>query len=188
MNIEITQDYKASLVPFPTELLEPLNLPKETFEFLKDVGLPVHSNYEITPNAPITFFEQPYVKKHPHLQNTFLYIASMDVMGLIGVDVKNQGVFHMVPGESYRGEEPDEIPYLMNYGIRQLVDCLGLWLSFYPQLREEIDRQLELDPTFSLFDHEELYKPIVSKLKEADSKTVRYRKSFWRRMCEPDIV
>ena len=44
----------------------------------------------------------------------------MDVMGLIGVDVKNQGVFQMVPGESYRGEEPDEIPYLMNYGICQL--------------------------------------------------------------------
>ena len=45
MNIEITQEYKASLVPFPTELLEPLNLPKETFEYLKNVGLPEYSNY-----------------------------------------------------------------------------------------------------------------------------------------------
>ena len=76
----------------------------------------------------------------------------------------------------------------MNYSIRHFVDCLGLWLSFYPQLREEVKRQLEIDPTFSLFEHEELYEPILKKLKEVDPKTMRERRFFWRRMCEPDIV
>ena len=52
MNIKISKKYRASLTPFP----------KETFEFLTGVGLPLHMGYEITPNAPITFFEMPYVK------------------------------------------------------------------------------------------------------------------------------
>ena len=46
----------------------------------------------------------------------------------------------------------------------------------------------EIDPTFSLFEHEELYEPILKKLKEVDPKTMRERRFFWRRMCEPDIV
>ena len=35
MNIEITEKYKASLIPFPKETLEPLKLPTEIFEFLQ---------------------------------------------------------------------------------------------------------------------------------------------------------
>lgn len=52
MNIEITEKYKASLIPFPKETLEPLKLPTEIFEFLTETGLPLHAGYEITPNAP----------------------------------------------------------------------------------------------------------------------------------------
>lgn len=190
MNIEISKEYKASLIPFSKEMLEPLNLPTETFKFLTEVGLPIHASYEITPNAPLTFFEVPYVKKHAHLQNTFLDIASMDTMGLITVDVKNGAVFQIQMNESEKHlwGEVIEIPSPMNYSIRHFVDCLGLWLSFYPQLREEVKRQLEIDATFSLFEHEELYKPILKKLKEVDPKTMCQRKFFWRRMCEPDIV
>ena len=47
MNIEITEEYKASLVPFPKETQEPLKLPTETFVFLTETGLPLHAGYEI---------------------------------------------------------------------------------------------------------------------------------------------
>ena len=188
MNMEISKEYKESLIPFSKETLEPLNLPTETFEFLTEVGLPLHSGYAITPNAPLTFFELPYVKKHSHLQNTYLYIASMDMMGLVAVDLKNQAVFQMQESEKNQWGESQEIPRPMNYSVRHFVECLGLWLSFYPQLREEVKSQLEIDATFSLFEHEELYKPILKKLREVDPKTMRERKFFWRRMCEPDIV
>lgn len=33
MTINISEEYKASLVPFQKETLEPLNIPKETFTF-----------------------------------------------------------------------------------------------------------------------------------------------------------
>lgn len=188
MNIEITQEYKSSLIPYSKEQLEPLNLPKETFDFLTEVGLPLRSNYEITPNAPLTFLAQPYVKKHTHFQNTYLYFASMDMMGLVAVDVKDQAVYQMQRSEKDLWGNIHEIPVLMNGSIRQFVDCIGLWLSFYPQLRAEINRQMETDPTFCLFDHEELYKPILKKLKEVDPQSMKWRKFFWRRMCEPDIV
>ena len=190
MNIEITEEYKASLVPFPKETLEPLKLPTETFVFLTETGLPLHAGYEITPNASLTFLDMPYIKKHAHLQNTFLDIASMDTMGLITVDVKNGAVFQiqMDESEKHLWGEIIEIPRPMNYSIQHFVDCLGLWLSFSPQLREEVKRQLEIDPTFSLFEHEELYEPILKKLKEVDPKTMCERRFFWRIMCEPDIV
>ena len=190
MNIEISQEYKASLIPFSKETLEPFNLPAETFQFLTEVGLPLHASCEITPNAPLTFFEVPYIKKHRYLQNTFLYIASMDAMGLIALDVKNGAVFQIQIDESEKHlwGEIKEIPLSMNNSIRHFVDCLGLWMSFYPQLREEVKRQLEIDETFSLFFFEELYQPILKKLREVDPETMRERKFFWRRMCEPDIV
>lgn len=71
MNIEITEEYKASLVPFPKETLEPLKLPTETFVFLTETGLPLHAGYEITPNAPITFLSMPTIKKYPYLQHPY---------------------------------------------------------------------------------------------------------------------
>ena len=168
--------------------MKDINIPEEPHRFLAETGLPLHTRYEITPNATVTFFGKPYVKKHAHLQNTFLYFASMDAMGLVAMEVKNLPVFQMQIGEKDPWGEVPEIPVPMNDGIRQFVDCLGLWLSFYPQLRAEAARRLEIDPTFSLFDHEELYKPIVAKLKEADPFAMRQRKFFWRRMCQPDIL
>ena len=47
---------------------------------------------------------------------------------------------------------------------------------------------LGIDPTFSLFEHEEMYDSIMKKLREVDPKSMRQYKFFWRRMCEPDIV
>ncbi len=188
MEIVISQAYRDSLVPLPEDILKDMNIPEEPHRFLTETGLPFHTRYEITPNAPITFFDKPYIKKHAHFQNTFLYFASMDVMGLVAMDVKNLAVFQMQIGKRDRWGEVQEIPVLMNDGIRQFVDCLGLWLSFYPQLRAEAAQRLEVDPNFSLFDHEELYKPILAKLKEADPFAMRQRNFFWRRICQPDIL
>ena len=84
MTIGITEEYKASLIPFPKEALEPLKLPTETFVFLTETGLPLHAGYEITPNAPITFLSMPIIKKYPYLQHQYLQIGSLDVMGGTG--------------------------------------------------------------------------------------------------------
>ncbi|HBI61498.1 MAG TPA: hypothetical protein DDY31_09840, partial [Lachnospiraceae bacterium] len=110
MTIEISKEYKASLVPFPKETLEALDLPKETFEFLTEVGLPPHAGYEITPNAPLTFFDMPNIKKHAHLQNTFLDIASMDMMGELTIDMKTQEVYQIQKGRADSWGNSVEIP------------------------------------------------------------------------------
>ena len=81
-----------------------------------------------------------------------------------------------------------EIPVFANDSIGQFIDCLGIWLSFYQQLRDEVDKNLAINPKFSLFDHKEMYEPILNKLKEIDPESVKWRKYFWRRMCEPDIL
>lgn len=186
MNIEITEKYKASLIPFPKETLEPLKLPTEIFEFLTETGLPIHAGYEITPNAPITFLSMPTIKKYPYLQHQYLQIGSLDVMGELAINLTFQSVYQIqiVNDNGY----DMAMLYLMNYSLSQFVDCLGLWLSFYPQFRDEIARNLVLDPKFSLFEHEEMYNPILNKLKEVDPKSMRQKKFFWRRMCEPDII
>ena len=188
MNIEITEKYKASLIPFPKETLEPLKLPTEIFEFLTETGLPLHAGYEITPNAPLTFFDMPYIKKHAHLQNTFLDIASMDMMGELTIDMKTQEVYQIQKGRADSWGNSVEIPVFANDSIGQFIDCLGIWLSFYQQLRYEVDKNLAINPKFSLFDHKEMYEPILNKLKEIDPESVKWRKYFWRRMCEPDIL
>ena len=87
MNIKITEEYKASLVPFPKETLEPLKLPTETFVFLTETGLPLHAGYEITSNAPITFLSMPTIKKYPYLQHPYLQIGSLDVMGELAINL-----------------------------------------------------------------------------------------------------
>lgn len=181
MTIGITEEYKASFIPFPKEALEPLKLPTETFVFLTETGLPLYAGYEITPNAPITFLSMPIIKKYPYLQ-----IGSLDVMGELAINLTFQSVYQIqiVNDNGY----DMAILYLMNYSLSQFVDCLGLWLSFYPQFRDEIARNLVLDPKFSLFEHEEMYNPILNKLKEVDPKSMRQKKFFWRRMCEPDII
>ena len=188
MTIEISKGYKASLIPFPKETLEPLNLPKETFDFLTEVGLPLHASYEITANGSLSFFEEPYIKKISHLQNTCLYIASMDMMGQLAVDIKSQEVYQIQKGHEDRWGNSVEIPVFTNNSIGQFVECLGLWLSFYPQFRDEVAKNLTIDPEFSLFEHEEMYKPILQKLKAVDPEALKGRKYFWRRMCEPDII
>lgn len=186
MNIEISKEYRESLIPLLESILEPLSVPKETFEFLKEVGLPVDSHYEITPNAPLTFLNCPVRKKYPYLQHTYLQIASFDVMGEVAVDL-HFGSVHQVQIINDCGYDL-AVPNLMNNSIWQFVDCLGLWLSFYPQFREEITARLEADPGFSLFKHKEMFEPIRKKLKETDPGSMRERKFFWRRMCEPDVI
>lgn len=186
MNIEISKEYRASLTPFPKEILEHLNLPKETFDFLTEVGLPLHAGYEITPNTPLTFLSTPKIKQYPYLQHKYLHIGSLDAMGELAVNLNFQSV-HQIQIVNDNGYDM-AILYLMNYSLSQFIDCLGLWLSFYPQFRNEIARNLTIDPEFSLFEHKEIYKPILNKLKEVDSKSMQQKKFFWRRMCEPDII
>ena len=123
---------------------------------------------------------------YPYLQHPYLQIGSLDVMGELAINLTFQSVYQIqiVNDNGY----DMAILYLMNYSLSQFVDCLGLWLSFYPQFRDEIARNLVLDPKFSLFEHEEMYNPILNKLKEVDPKSMRQKKFFWRRMCEPDII
>ncbi len=187
MNIEISKEYKTSLIPIAKEILEPLDIPKETFQFLTDVGLQLYADCEITPNAPIIFCDCPTIEKYPHLQHRYLHIASFDVMGEIAINLKYQSVHQIQITKEY-GQ--DHLAYfsLINHSIGQFVDCLGLWQSFYPQFRNEITKRLECDPEFSLFDSEEIYDEILKKLKEIDPKSMREEKFFWRRMCEPDII
>jgi len=186
MDIEITKQYKDSLIPFSRELLEPLDLPQETLRFLTETGLPIGSKYEITPNAPLTFSSRPVVKQYPHFQHKYLQIASLGEMGELSIDLHFQSL-HQIQITEDCGYEL-AISYLVNDSVGQFVDCLGAWLSFYPQLREEVGKQLEVDPAFRLFDHEEMYQPIMKRFKEIDPRAMREKKFFWRRMCEPDIV
>ena len=162
MQIEITREYKASLTPFSRELLEPLSLPKETFDFLSNVGLPL-PELELNANAAFTFLDPPVLKRYPFLQHTYLQIASLDVMGEVAIDLHDQSV-HQIQVINERGHD-FVMRTLMNYSISQFVDCLGLWRSFYPQFREEIAARLAVEPDFSLFEHKELYDPILKKLR-----------------------
>lgn len=186
MTIEISKEYRASLIPFPKETLEPLNLPRETFEFLTEVGLPLHAGYEITPNAPLTFLSTPVIKQYPYLQHKYLQICSLDMMGELAINLYFQSV-HQIQIINENGYETSMF-YLVNDSVSQFIDCLGLWLSFYQPFRDEVARKLAVDPAFSLFEHEEMYEPILKKLKEVDPKSMRERRFFWRRMCGPDIV
>lgn len=122
MNIEITEKYKASLIPYPKETLEPLKLPTEIFEFLTETGLPIHAGYEITPNAPITFLSMPTIKKYPYLQHQYLQIGSLDVMGELAINLTFQSVYQIqiVNDNGY----DMAILYLMNY---TLVSLLIAW-------------------------------------------------------------
>lgn len=130
----------------------------------------------------------PYVKKHARLQNIFLDIASMDMMGELAIDMKSQEVYQMQKGRADNQGNSVEIPVYINDSIGQFIDCFGEWLSFYQQLRNEVDKNLAVNQTFSLFDHKEMYEPILNKLKEIDPESVKWQKYFWRRMCDPDIL
>lgn len=186
ITIEISKEYKASLVPFPRETLEQLDLPKETFEFLTEAGFPLHAGYEITPNAPLTFLSTPVIKQYPYLQCKYLQIGSLDMMGELVINLYSRSV-QQIQIINENGYETSMF-YLVNYSVSQFIDCLGLWLSFYQPFRDEVARKVAVDPAFSLFEHEEMYEPILKKLKKVDPKSMRERKFFWRRMCEPDIV
>lgn len=186
MEIGISREYRDSLAPFEKGGLEALGLPVEIIGFLTETGLPASDGLEITPNAQITFLKRPVIKRYPYLRHDYLQIASLGVMGELAVSLKFQSVQQIQVTDDC-GYELSVI-YFVNDSLRQFVDCLGLWLDFYPQLRAEVGRQLEADPAFSLFDHGELYKPVLERLKEVDRRAVRERKCFWRRMCEPDIV
>lgn len=128
MTIEISKEYRASLIPFPKETLEPLNLPRETFEFLTEVGLPLHAGYEITPNAPLTFLSTPVIKQYPYLQHKYLQICSLDMMGELAINLYFQSV-HQIQIINENGHETSMF-YLVNDSVSQFIDCLGLWLSF----------------------------------------------------------
>ena len=118
--------------------------------------------------------------------SVIMQIASLDVMGEVAIDLHDQSV-HQIQVINERGHD-FVMKSLMNYSVSQFADCLGLWRSFYPQFRKEIAARLAVEQDFSLFEHEELYDPILKKLREVDPKAMRQYKFLWRRMCEPDIV
>lgn len=182
MQLECSEAYTACLVPLDAACLEGVALSEENYSFLTKVGLPLKGKQEINPNLPITFFPQPIVKRYPYLQHDYLLLASLDVLGELAVDLTFQSVKQMQPVEKCIAHR------VVNSSVEQFVTSLGLYQSFYAQLRAEVEKQLEQDPAFSLFEHEELYEPILTKLREVDAKAMKQRDFFWRRMCEPDLV
>ena len=101
--------------------------------------------------------------------------------------MKSQEVYQIQKGRADSRGNSVEIPVYVNDSIGQFIDCLGAWLSFYRQFQNETDKNLAGNQRFSLFDHKEMYEPVLNRLKEIDPEAVKWRKYFWRRICEPDI-
>ncbi len=181
----ILRHYEDSLIPYPKETLEPLGLPQEVFDFLTQTGLPVHSCYEINANAPVVFLAQPEVKTYFHWRGRYLHFADLDVMGELAVslDAKEHEVTQFVNKRT--------APSHVNSSLGQFVRCFGAWQALYPQYLDAVRQAMQEDPDFCIFDHRELYGPWLDQLRERlrgiDPDALKWRKYFWRRMCEPDV-
>lgn len=179
IDIVISEDYKNSIKPLSEELLLPYHLPSDILDFLTHTGLPLNTSFEFNANISITFCDFPIVKKYPYLQHDYLYFASMEEMGELSIDLHSKSVFQYVS---------QSMPHsLVNSSIENFIECLGLWLSFYPQLQNYVEEMYQKDPYFSLFENDEILKMMENKIKEIDPYCMKYQKFFWRRMCEPDI-
>lgn len=180
INTEISDEYKKSLIPFSIDTLSHLELPAELLSFFTSVGVPTSSHYNFNSNICISFFNPPIEKKHFRLKNRFLVFASLEEMGELAVDLQTQEVYQLI-GEGIA-------PSYVNSSLPQFIQCLGAWLTFYSGLQKYVKCKVEEQPDFSLFESDKIFDPIIKKLKEIDSDAMKWRKYFWRRMCEPDIV
>ncbi|NBH77267.1 hypothetical protein D3Z52_03605 [Clostridiaceae bacterium] len=180
----ILSNFQASLIPFSEEQLAPLGLPQDVFAFLTQTGLPTHSFYELGPNAPVRFLKKPEIKTYFHFRGDYLHFADMDVMGELAVDIYSK------KHESTQFIDERTAPSHVNSSIGQFIECFGAWQALYPQYQDAV-RQAIFDDLFCLFDHPEIYGPhlgrLESRLREIDPDALKWRKFFWRRMCEPDV-
>lgn len=179
MDIVMSENYKTWLKPLNEELLLSYNLSSDILDFLINIGLPLNRSFEFNANISITFCEFPTIKKYPYLQHDYLYFASMEEMGELSIDLHSKSVFKYV--DKYMPHS------LVNSSIGKFIECLGLWLAFYPQLQDYVQEMYKKNPCFSLFENDEILKIIRNKIKEIDPYCMKYQKFFWRRMCEPDI-
>ena len=179
INIIPSEYFKNSLKPIDKKLLMSCDLPNEILEFLTQTGLPIGEKFAFNANITIAFCDFPCVKRYPYLQHDYLYFASMDEMGELSIDLHSHDVFQYV----------DEcMPHsLVNSSIAKFMECLSLWLSFYPQLQDYVKEMTQKDPRFSLFENDEALGLIRNKIKEIDPYCLKYQKFFWRRMCDPDV-
>ena len=179
MDIVISDNYKNSLKPLNKELLISYNFPSDILEFLTNTGLPLNKSFEFNTNISITFCDFPVIKKYPYHQHDYLYFASMEEMGELSIDLHTKGVFQYVS---------QSMPHsLVNSSIDKFIECLGLWLSFYPKLQHYVEEMYKKDMCFSLFENDDILNIMRNKIKEIDPYSMKYQKFFWRRMCEPDI-
>ena len=179
IDIVLSEDYKKSLKPLNEELLLPYHLPSDVLHSLTHIGLPLNMSFEFNANISITFCEFPSIKRYLYLQHDYLFFASMEEMGELSIDLHTKDVFQYV--DQY-------MPHSMvNSSIGKFIECLGLWLSFYPQLQDYMEEMYERNPCFSLFENDTILKLIQDKIKGIDPYCMKYQKFFWRRMCEPDI-
>ncbi len=179
INFIPSESYRNSLKPLNKERLIPYNLPSDIFNSLTRTGLPVGTSFEFNANISITFCEFPIVKKYPYLQHDYLYFASMEEMGELSIDLHSKDVFQYV--DKYMPHS------LVNSSIEKFIECLGMWLTFYPQFQNYMEEMYEKNPYFSLFENDEILKLMRNKIKELDPYSIKYKKFFWNRMCEPDI-
>lgn len=177
--IALSEDYKKLWKPLNEELLLPYNLPSDVLDSLTHIGLPLNTSFEFNANISITFCEFPTVKRYPYHQHDYLFFASMEEMGELSIDLHSKGVFQYVDTSLPRS--------LVNTSLEKFMECLGLWLSFYPQLQNYMREMYQENPCFSLFENGKILKLMQDKIKEIDPYSMKYQKFFWRRMCEPDI-
>ena len=174
-----SEKYKNSLKPLDKELLISYNLPSDILNFLTQIGLPVNTSFAFNENISITFCDFPSIKRYPDFQHDYLYFASMEEMGELSIDLQSKEVFQYV----------DEcMPHrLVNSSIEKFIECLGMWLTFYPQLQEYMEEMYKKNSYFSLFENDTVLRPIRKGIKKVDPYCMKYENFFWTRMCEPDI-
>ena len=175
-----SQDFRNSLTIYSDSTFVSLKLPQNLQEQLKKAGLPLNSSFCVFDDNPITFYQEPQVRRYALIRGTYLEIAEMAWVGKIAIDIASGYVWQIFERQFKTS--------FMNSSIAQYVECLGAWLQFYPQFLKYIRGRLEDDPQFSLFDDPSIYVPISKKLAEIDSEAMAEEGNYWPRCCEPDII
>ena len=183
ISIEILQPSRAfrnSLDKYHESVLSGLGIPKGLVRQLGKTGLPLHSQYFVFEENPIHFYPSPQFRRYALIPGDYLEIAAMEWVGKIAVEIGN-GLVWQVFEREFRVS-------FMNSSLSQYIECLGVWLQFYPQFQEYVRDMLAADSQFSLYENPEVYDPVREKLKEIDPMAMQGENNYWARCCEPDIV
>lgn len=100
-----SQEFRNSLVIYTDATFERLRLPKPIQKQLKETGLPLQSSFCVFDDNPITFYQEPQIRRYALIQNTYLEIAEMAWVGKIAIDLASGYVWQIfeepLPGVLY---------------------------------------------------------------------------------------